>query len=154
MSDEKGVAANTATFLVADEAPGAADAAAAAAATVVPPAAIDPAKERALVRRLDTRILPIATIMYLLSFLDRVNIGNARVVNSNSAGVGEMETALGLTGSQYNWALSIFFVGYVIFEVPSNLLLKRLKPSRWLARIMVTWGLVACCLGRCRTGPG
>ncbi|KAJ1548396.1 hypothetical protein HK405_003376, partial [Cladochytrium tenue] len=61
MSDEKGAVANTDTFLVTDAAPGAADAAAAAAAAVAPPAAIDPAKERALVRRLDARILPIAT---------------------------------------------------------------------------------------------
>ncbi|KAI8801779.1 major facilitator superfamily domain-containing protein [Cladochytrium replicatum] len=103
-------------------------------------------EEQLIVRKMDKNIIPWVTVMYLLSFLDRVNIGNAKVVNSNAAGVGSMEADLGLTGDQYNWALSIFFVGYVIFEVPSNLMLKRVRPSRWLARIMVTWGLFAALL--------
>ncbi|KAI8814248.1 major facilitator superfamily domain-containing protein [Cladochytrium replicatum] len=108
---------------------------------------ISEADEKAIVRKMDINIIPWLTVMYFLSFLDRVNIGNARVLKSNSAGVGEMEVTLGLTGDQYNWCVSVFFIGYVIFEVPSNLLLKKLRPSRWLARIMVTWGILASCLG-------
>ncbi|KAI8813523.1 major facilitator superfamily domain-containing protein [Cladochytrium replicatum] len=96
-------------------------------------------EEIVIVRKMDKNIIPWVTAMYLLSFLDRVNIANA-------AGVGSMEGDLGLTGDQYNWALSIFFVGYVIFEVPSNLMLKGVRPSRWLARILVTWGIFAALL--------
>ncbi|KAI8801780.1 major facilitator superfamily domain-containing protein [Cladochytrium replicatum] len=103
-------------------------------------------EERAIVRKMDVQIIPWISAMYLLSFLDRVNIGNAKVVNSNTSGIGSLEADLGLVGDQYNWALSIFFVGYVIFEVPSNLMLKRVRPSRWLARIMVSWGLFAALL--------
>ncbi|KAI9361140.1 major facilitator superfamily domain-containing protein [Zopfochytrium polystomum] len=108
---------------------------------------IDPAQERIILRKIDIRIIPWMLVMYLLSFLDRVNIGNARILGSNAQGVGTMEIDLHLTGSQYNWALSTFFIGYIIFEVPSNLLLKKLKPSRWLARIMFTWGIIATSMG-------
>ncbi|KAI8800996.1 major facilitator superfamily domain-containing protein [Cladochytrium replicatum] len=110
------------------------------------PFVINEADEREIVGKMDRNIIPWLTVMYFLSYLDRVNIGNARVLKSNSAGVGEMEATLGLTGDQYNWCVSIFFIGYCVFEVPSNLLLKRLRPSRWLSRIMVTWGILATCM--------
>ncbi|KAJ3063002.1 hypothetical protein HK102_008587, partial [Quaeritorhiza haematococci] len=98
--------------------------------------------ERELVRKMDRRIIPFIALLYLLSFLDRVNIGNARVVGFKN-GAGDMERQLGLTASQYNWTISIFFFGYVLFEVPSNLMLKRATPSKWICRIMITWGICA-----------
>ncbi|KAK9717717.1 hypothetical protein K7432_006001 [Basidiobolus ranarum] len=90
--------------------------------------------ERKLRRKFDMRIIPFVSLLYLCAFIDRANIGNARLDN--------LEKDLNIDSSQYSWALSIFFFGYVIFEVPSNLMLKKWKASRWIARIMVTWGAV------------
>ncbi len=88
---------------------------------------IDYAAESRLVRKLDLYIIPPTMLLYLVSFLDRVNIGNARLYN--------MEKDLGLKGSQYQTAVSLLFVTYVICETPSNLVIKRLRPSRWIAFI-------------------
>ncbi|KAI9791511.1 MAG: hypothetical protein M1816_003855 [Peltula sp. TS41687] len=100
---------------------------------------LDPIEEKKLVRKLDRHIIPIAMLLYLLSFLDRVNIGNAKLYG--------LEEDLGLTGNQYQIATSVLFVSYVIFEVPSNLVLKRFKPSRYIASIVALWGLVATLTG-------
>ncbi|RHZ54286.1 hypothetical protein Glove_428g67 [Diversispora epigaea] len=91
-------------------------------------------EERKLLRKMDSRLLPLVTLLYVLSFLDRVNIGNAKLAN--------IEEDLGLTGNQYNWSLAIFFIGYVLFEVPSNIMLAKTKPSIWIPTIMVGWGIV------------
>ncbi|KAJ9064881.1 hypothetical protein DSO57_1025603 [Entomophthora muscae] len=91
-------------------------------------------QEKALVKKLDRRIIPYVCVLYTLCFLDRVNIGHARLYN--------IEKDLNLDQDQYSWALSVFFIGYILFEVPSNLLLKRFSPPRWIARIMVSWGIV------------
>ncbi len=74
------------------------------------------------------------TLLYVLAFLDRGNIGNAKIA-------GMMED-LNLTGGQYNIALTVFFFPYAIFEVPSNMVLKVMRPSWWIALLMVSWGLV------------
>ncbi|KAJ3101187.1 hypothetical protein HDU97_001599 [Phlyctochytrium planicorne] len=67
-----------------------------------------------------------------------------RVIGLDKTGFGDMERDLGMTdSSQFNWCLSIFFFGYIIFEVPSNNMLKAFTPSVWIARIMITWGLCA-----------
>ncbi|KAJ9067652.1 hypothetical protein DSO57_1036945 [Entomophthora muscae] len=86
-----------------------------------------------LVRRVDARIIPFIFVLHLASFLDRVNIGHARLYG--------MEAAIGITSSQYAVSLSIFFVGYVLFEVPSNLMMKQTTAPRWIGSIMVAWGL-------------
>jgi MFS family permease len=99
-----------------------------------------------LIRKVDLKLLPYLSLLYLFSFLDRVNIGYARVYR--------MEEELNLTQAQYSWALSIFFVGYVLFEVPSNLLLKKLSPPRWIARIMVTWGAITMALAAVKNFEG
>ncbi|ORX90015.1 hypothetical protein K493DRAFT_149283, partial [Basidiobolus meristosporus CBS 931.73] len=65
----------------------------------------DPAAEKALVRKLDRRLIPFLALLYLCSFLDRVNIGNAKLAH--------IDQDLALTGAEYNWSLSIFFIGYV-----------------------------------------
>ncbi|KAK4142433.1 putative transporter-like protein [Dichotomopilus funicola] len=100
---------------------------------------IDEAAERQLVRKLDRWIIPPVMLMYLLSFLDRVNIGNARLYG--------MEKDLGLTGDQYQTAVSVLFVTYILSELPSNLVIKRFTPSRWLAFITTGWGIVATLTG-------
>ncbi|KAJ5787830.1 Major facilitator superfamily domain general substrate transporter [Penicillium paradoxum] len=95
--------------------------------------------ERSLIRKIDLHILPLVVLVYLFSFLDRVNIGNARLYG--------LEEDLGLVGNQYQVAVSILFVTYCFFEVPSNLVLKKLRPSRYIATISVLWGIIATLTG-------
>ncbi len=78
-------------------------------------------------------------MLYLLAFLDRVNIANARIFG--------LEKDLGLQGTDFNTALAIFFVPYVILEVPSNILLKRFSPRIWLSLCSIAFGLITICQG-------
>ena len=100
---------------------------------------IDHHAEDKLVRRMDKFIVPTVMLAYLLCFLDRTNIGNARLFG--------LEEDLGLQGSQYQIAVAVLFVPYVLVEVPSNLVLKKFRPSRWLSFITVSWGIVSTCTG-------
>ncbi|KAF3034338.1 hypothetical protein E8E12_006148 [Didymella heteroderae] len=102
--------------------------------------------EKKLVRKLDLHLIPIVMLAYLLSFLDRVNIGNSRLYG--------MEKDLGLVGNQYQIAVSILFVTYITFEVPSNLVLKKFTPSRWIAFITFSWGIVATLTGLVQSYSG
>ncbi|MCJ1245141.1 hypothetical protein MMC30_002342 [Trapelia coarctata] len=97
--------------------------------------------ERKLLAKIDLRVIPVLSILYLLAFLDRTNIANAAVY-----GLG---TDLGLPpgSNQYNTALTIFFVSYVAFEIPSNVILKKLKPHVWLSICMFAFGLITICQG-------
>ncbi|KAF8641172.1 hypothetical protein AX17_000807 [Amanita inopinata Kibby_2008] len=90
--------------------------------------------ERKLIRRIDWHIIPWLSILYLLSFLDRGSIGNAKLYS--------LEQDIGITDKQYLIGLTVFFFPYAIFEVPSNVLLRRLKPSVWLSGMMFLWGIV------------
>ncbi|KAI5361202.1 Putative major facilitator superfamily, MFS transporter superfamily [Septoria linicola] len=102
--------------------------------------AIDRAKEKKLVHKLDLHIIPVVMLLYLLSFLDRVNIGNARLYG--------LEADLNLSSGQYQIAVSILFVTYILSELPSNLILKGyVRPSRWIAFITVSWGIIATLTG-------
>ncbi|KAL4062588.1 MFS general substrate transporter [Scleroderma citrinum] len=80
------------------------------------------------------RTIPWLSFLYLLCFLDRTSIGNAKLYN--------MEADLGLTDTQYLLCLTIFFISYSLFEVPSNITLKRLRPSVWFSLLMVGWGVM------------
>ncbi|OTA97839.1 hypothetical protein M434DRAFT_89364 [Hypoxylon sp. CO27-5] len=102
-------------------------------------------QERKLIWRQDMRIVPLAAGIYFLCYLDRSNIGNARVLNSSTHN--DMQTETGTTVYQFNIALMIFLIGYFLFEVPSNILLKKLRPSRWLAFLMLCWGAITIGLG-------
>ncbi|TKA62140.1 hypothetical protein B0A49_09075, partial [Cryomyces minteri] len=95
--------------------------------------------EKKILRKMDLRLLPMLSLLYLLAFLDRGNIGNAKIEG--------LVEELHMTGPQYNWTLTVFFFTYAAFEVPSNLLLKRLRPSIWLPTIMVAWGTVMTLMG-------
>ncbi|KAL6304999.1 major facilitator superfamily domain-containing protein [Sparassis latifolia] len=95
--------------------------------------------ERKLVRKLDLRLLPVLTMLYLLSFLDRSNIGNAKLDG--------LTTDLKMKQSQYLNVLTMYFFGYVLFEIPSNIVLKRLTPRLWLPTLMVVWGIVSTLMG-------
>ncbi|CAD6884567.1 unnamed protein product [Tilletia laevis] len=90
-------------------------------------------EEKKLMRKVDFMIVPIFTLMYLLSFLDRTNIGAAKIEG--------LVQAIGI--KDYNNILTIFFVGYVIAEVPANIILKRTSPPLWLPSLTLVWGIVA-----------
>ncbi len=86
------------------------------------------------VKKAALRFVPLLTIAYLFNYLDRTSLGVAALT---------MKEQLGLTGLQFGFAGGIFFLGYSLFEIPSNLLLYKVGARRWLARIMVSWGLVS-----------
>jgi ACS family tartrate transporter-like MFS transporter len=99
--------------------------------------------ERQVVRKVAWRLMPILCTCFVAAFIDRVNVGFAKLA---------MLPALGLTQSEYAFGAGIFFVGYFLFEVPSNLLLVRFGARRWIARIMFVWGIVSVCMALV-TGP-
>lgn len=99
-------------------------------------------EERQVLRRIDLRIIPWLTFIYILNQLDRSNLANAAIMNTEDK-ESTMFYQLGLEGSQYNIAVSVFFIGYVISELPSNLLLTKIRPSTQIARICFTWGICA-----------
>ncbi|EAQ82877.1 hypothetical protein CHGG_11053 [Chaetomium globosum CBS 148.51] len=107
------------------------------------------AEERAVLRHQDLTILPLSAFIYFLCYLDRSNIGNARILNSSTHN--DMQTEIGATQHQFNIALMVFLVAYALFEVPSNILLKKLRPSRWLAFLMFSWGAITMGLGGVRS---
>ena len=84
--------------------------------------------------RVRRRLVPFLFLLYLVSYLDRVNVGFAAL---------RMNAALGFSASTYGFGAGIFFVLYVIFEIPSNLVLDRIGVRIWIARIMITWGIVS-----------
>jgi sugar phosphate permease len=92
-----------------------------------------------LIRKIDLRLLPFLALLYLLSFLDRTNIGNARLAG--------LEKSLHMKGLDYNIALAIFFPFYVLAEIPSNMMMKRSRPSLWIPFIMVCWAICTTLLG-------
>ncbi len=90
--------------------------------------------ETRIVRKLNARILPLVILLYFVSFLDRVNAGFAAFT---------MNKAIGLSPAVFGFGGGIFFVGYVLFQVPSNLILYRVGARRWIAWVVVVWGVVA-----------
>ncbi|KAF7164165.1 hypothetical protein CNMCM5623_008855 [Aspergillus felis] len=92
---------------------------------------------RRLLRKVDLHLLPFLVVMYLLNFLDRNNLSQARL--------GTLEKDLGMAGTDFNLATSILFVGYLLMQLPSNLLLTRVKPSWLLGGAMAIWGIISAC---------
>lgn len=86
-------------------------------------------------RKVFWRIVPFCFVLYIISYLDRANIGYAAL---------EMNRELALTSEAFGFASGIFFIGYFLFEVPSNAMLTRFGARVWIARILVTWGIIAC----------
>ncbi|POS68989.1 hypothetical protein DHEL01_v212617 [Diaporthe helianthi] len=100
----------------------------------------DAEKRKRLVRKIDVRLIPVLTILYLIAHIDRANIGNAKIEG--------LVEDLGLTGNQYNIALTVFFPPYILFMLPSNILLKRFRrPSVYLGALISIWGTVMTCTG-------
>jgi MFS transporter, ACS family, tartrate transporter len=99
--------------------------------------------ERQTMRRVARRLLPMLIACYFIAYLDRVNVGFASLT---------MNKALGFSSAVYGFGGGIFFLGYFIFEVPSNILLSKVGARRWIARILVTWGIISGCMAFI-TGP-
>jgi ACS family tartrate transporter-like MFS transporter len=95
---------------------------------------IDEAREKAIVRKITWRIIPFVFLLYIISYLDRANIGYAAL---------QMNADLALSSEAFGLISGIFFVGYFIFEVPSNVMLNRFGARVWISRILITWGILA-----------
>ncbi|CZT04769.1 probable permease of the major facilitator superfamily [Rhynchosporium graminicola] len=93
----------------------------------------DPAAVKRLLRKCDLHVVPPLFVIFLMAFLDRSNIGNARIQG--------LEASLDMQGNDYNIALFMFFIPYILLEVPSNIIIKRVAPSTWLSAIVVLWGI-------------
>ncbi|EEA26207.1 hypothetical protein EYB25_003452 [Talaromyces marneffei] len=106
---------------------------------------IDPVIEKRVLRKLDRRLPVITGFMFLLSYLDRSNIGNAAIAG--------MRTDLGLDSGKYAWLLTIFYISYTLFEFQA-LMWKVLKPHRWAAFVMFAWGVIATCQAAARSWSG
>lgn len=91
-------------------------------------------REQAIIRKVTWRIIPFVFLLYIVSYLDRANIGYAAL---------QMNAELALSSEVFGFVSGIFFIGYFLFEVPSNLLLERFGARVWIARILVTWGVIA-----------
>jgi MFS family permease len=102
-------------------------------------------EDKKLVWKQDLRILPISGGIYLLCYLDRSNIGNAKVLNASTHN--DLLSETHMTAYQYTIALMVFLIAYMVFEVPSNYFLKRLSPSRWIAFLMLSWSVMTMGLG-------
>jgi MFS family permease len=103
----------------------------------------DPAiAERAVTGRVMRHLLPFLLLMYVLAFLDRANIGFAQKA---------LQQDTGLSNAAFAFGAGVFFVGYALFEVPSNLLLHRVGAKLWMCRIMVTWGIVSAAMAFAHT---
>ena len=91
--------------------------------------------ERSAIRKVAMRLVPFVALMFFINYLDRTAI--------SFAGPNGMNEDLGLSAAQFGFASGVFFVGYILLEIPSNMALHKFGARRWLARIMVSWGIVS-----------
>src|ERR1700737_5538215 len=102
--------------------------------TIAASGAASSAPETSPIRPISWRLIPFLVLAYFFSYLDRVNLSFAALT---------MNAELKFSPTVFAWGAGIFFIGYFIFEVPSNLALEKFGGSRWIARIMVTWGIIS-----------
>ncbi|RWA08414.1 hypothetical protein EKO27_g6685 [Xylaria grammica] len=109
-----------------------------------PESGIDDRKlERRVLWKLDTRVLPLLALLFLCSFFDRTNVGNARLYG--------LQEEIGIVDRQYETGLAVFYATYIFGEIPSNLILKKVTPSIWLPCLAFVWGIVAMSTGFIKT---
>jgi MFS transporter, ACS family, tartrate transporter len=94
--------------------------------------------EGATIRKLRIRLLPLLFVLFVLAFIDRINLGFAALT---------MNRQLAITSQQFGFAAGVFFWGYFLFEIPSNLMLHKIGARVWIARILITWGVIAAATG-------
>jgi ACS family tartrate transporter-like MFS transporter len=109
-----------------------------------PSAALPEQSAAELARKVRRHLLPLLFLLYVVAYLDRINVGFAAL---------SMNRELGLSSEQYGLLSGVFFCGYFLFEIPSNLILHRAGARTWIARILLTWGLVAMLTGFVRNAP-
>jgi ACS family tartrate transporter-like MFS transporter len=102
-----------------------------------------PEFRRRTILKVSWRLLPLIVVAYLVAYIDRTNIAVAALT---------MNKDLGFSTYLYGWGAGIFFLGYALFEVPSNMVLEKVGARRWIARIMITWGIVSGLMATV-TGP-
>jgi hypothetical protein len=107
---------------------------------------INPAAEKKLVRKLDIRVLLPIGVIFFWAFIDRVNLGYARLQG--------LEKDLGMVGNDFNVALLVQIAPYIFFEIPSNLILKQIRPSYWLGGMSLCWGFMTFGQGLVKTYHG
>jgi ACS family tartrate transporter-like MFS transporter len=93
--------------------------------------------EQRTIAKVSWRLLPLIVVIYFVAYMDRTNVGFAAI---------SMNKDLGFTAYVYGWGAGIFFLGYFLFEVPSNVILEKVGARVWIARIMITWGMVAAAM--------
>src|SRR5262245_44479852 len=93
-----------------------------------------PALQRKVILKVSWRLLPLIVLCYLINYIDRTNVSFAALT---------MNKDIGLTAYLYGWGAGIFFLSYAFFEVPSNIVLQKVGARLWIARIMITWGIVS-----------
>src|ERR1700681_759370 len=98
---------------------------------------MDKALEKQTIAKVSWRLLPLIVVIYFVAYIDRTNVGFAAF---------GMNKDLGFTAYIYGWGAGIFFLGYFLFEVPSNVILAKVGARKWIARIMITWGIVAAAM--------
>src|ERR1700731_3449785 len=103
------------------------------ATTATPSAATVEPLERETVHRVAWRLMPLLMLVSFCAYLDRVNVGFAGLT---------MNKALGFSSAVFGFGARVFFVGYFLFEIPSNLILDKVGARRWIARILFTWGVI------------
>src|SRR5437660_4841984 len=95
---------------------------------------MDRTSERSTMRKVYLRLLPFAVLSYVLAYIDRINVSFAGLT---------MRADLDMSAGNFGFAVGMFFWGYFIFEVPSNVILEKVGARLWIARIMITWGILA-----------
>src|SRR6185503_10761427 len=93
--------------------------------------------EPVLISKLTRRLIPFMFLLYIVSYLDRINVGFAAL---------QLNRALKFDPAVFGLGAGIFFIGYFIFEIPSNLIMQRVGARIWIARILVTWGIISCAM--------
>src|SRR5215813_13122437 len=95
-------------------------------------------------RKVTWRLIPFLFLLYIIAWLDRVNVGFAGL---------QMNADLGFSSTVFGFGSGIFFLGYCLFEIPSNLVLHRVGARRWISRIMISWGVISTAMMFVRTAP-
>ena len=98
--------------------------------------------EARIIRKVRRRIIPFVFVLFVIAFVDRINVGFAALT---------MNKELAISSQQFGFVAGVFFFGYFIFEIPSNLLLHKIGPRIWIARILISWGIVAILTGFAKT---
>ena len=97
---------------------------------------MDKTLEQTTMRKVALRLVPFLCVLYTIAFIDRINVGFAAL---------SMSADLGLSPAAFGLGAGLFFIGYFLFEIPSNLILDRVGARRWIARVMITWGILSTC---------